>query len=117
MFQEPLLLRGTVAHNAGLGLALRGVGRAERELVLHQLKIAHLADRPERTPAPASPSFPISVDGAIPPEIWLNSLPSEAEELAPQLRGFSYVVVEELVAIVDPRTRKVEIVFRRWGKQ
>lgn len=91
MFQEPLLLRGTVAHNAGLGLALRGVGRAERELVLHQLKIAHLADRPERTPAPASPSFPISVDGAIPPEIWLNSLPSEAEELAPQLRGFSYV--------------------------
>ena len=57
MFQEPLLLRGTVAHNAGLGLALRGVGRAERELVLHQLKIAHLADRPERTPAPASPSF------------------------------------------------------------
>lgn len=87
MFQEPLLLRGTVAHNAGLGLALRGVGRAERELVLHQLKIAHLADRPERTPAPASPSFPISVDGAIPPEIWLNSLPSEAEELAPQLRG------------------------------
>jgi hypothetical protein len=91
VFQEPLLLRGTVAHNAGLGLALRGVGRAERELVLHQLKIAHLADRPERTPAPASPSFPISVDGAIPPEIWLNSLPSEAEELAPQLRGFSYV--------------------------
>jgi hypothetical protein len=37
--------------------------------------------------------------------------------LAPQLRGFSYVVVEELVAIVDPRTRKVEIVFPRWGKQ
>ena len=56
MFQEPLLLRGTVAHNAGLGLALRGVGRAERELVLHQLKITHPADRPERTRAPASPS-------------------------------------------------------------
>jgi tungstate transport system ATP-binding protein len=50
VFQEPLLLRGTVAHNVGLGLALRGVGRAEREArvqpVLHQLKIAHLADRP-----------------------------------------------------------------------
>jgi tungstate transport system ATP-binding protein len=50
VFQEPLLLRGTVAHNVGLGLALRGVGRTEREArvqpVLHQLKIAHLADRP-----------------------------------------------------------------------
>ncbi len=49
VFQEPLLLRGTVAHNVGLGLALRGLSRAEREPrvqpVLQQLKIAHLADR------------------------------------------------------------------------
>ena len=50
VFQEPLLLRGTVFHNAQLGLALRGIDRTEREarvhLVLQQLKIAHLADRP-----------------------------------------------------------------------
>jgi tungstate transport system ATP-binding protein len=49
VFQEPLLLRGTVAHNVGLGLALRGVGRVERIArvppVLKQLKIAHLAER------------------------------------------------------------------------
>ena len=49
VFQEPLLLRGTVSHNVGLGLVLRGVSRAEREArvqpVLQQLKIAHLADR------------------------------------------------------------------------
>ena len=49
VFQEPLLLRGTVAHNVGLGLALRGLGKAEREArirpVLEQLKIAHLSDR------------------------------------------------------------------------
>jgi hypothetical protein len=52
----------------------------------------------------------------VPPDIQLNSLPSEAEDVAPQLRGLRYIVVEELVAIVDPRTRKVEIVFPRWGK-
>jgi tungstate transport system ATP-binding protein len=50
VFQEPLLLRGTVAHNVGLGLALRGVSRGERErrvkAALEQLKIADLADRP-----------------------------------------------------------------------
>jgi tungstate transport system ATP-binding protein len=50
VFQEPLLLRGTVSHNVGLGLALRSVGKAERDArvrpVLEQLKIAHLADRP-----------------------------------------------------------------------
>jgi molybdenum ABC transporter ATP-binding protein len=49
VFQEPLLLRGTVLHNVGLGLALRGVDRAEREVrvrrALEQLRIAHLADR------------------------------------------------------------------------
>jgi hypothetical protein len=68
--------------------------------------------------APLSgPSFAVSVDGVVPTEIQLNSLPSEAADLAPQLRGYSYVVVEELVAIVDPRTRRVEIVFPRWGKQ
>lgn len=49
VFQEPLLLRGTVAHNVGLGLALRGVGCAEREdrvrAALEQLRIGHLAER------------------------------------------------------------------------
>ncbi|MBX9842048.1 MAG: ABC transporter ATP-binding protein [Xanthobacteraceae bacterium] len=48
VFQEPLLLRGTVSYNVALGLALRGVGRAERKArirpVLEQLKIDHLAD-------------------------------------------------------------------------
>jgi tungstate transport system ATP-binding protein len=50
VFQEPLLLRGTVAYNVGLGLALRGVGKVERcalvRPALDQLKIGHLADRP-----------------------------------------------------------------------
>jgi hypothetical protein len=69
-----------------------------------------------RTPPFGGPSFPVAVDGVVPPDIQLYSLPSEAEEVAPQLRGLRYVVVEELVAIVDPRTRKVEIVFPRWGK-
>ena len=70
----------------------------------------------ERTPPLEGGSFPVSIDGVVPSDVQLNSLPSEAEQLAPQLHGFSYVVVEELVAIVDPRTRKVEIVFPRWGK-
>ena len=50
MFQEPLLLRGTVAYNVALGLALRRIGKADRkarvQAVLEQLKIDHLADRP-----------------------------------------------------------------------
>jgi hypothetical protein len=43
-------------------------------------------------------------------------LPAEAQQLAPQLRGFGYIVVEEQIALVDQRTRKVELVFPRWGE-
>lgn len=50
VFQEPLLLRGTVAHNVGLGLKLRGVAPEERERRvrpwLERLGIGHLAARP-----------------------------------------------------------------------
>jgi hypothetical protein len=65
----------------------------------------------------SSGSFSIALDAVVPAEIQVHSLPPEAEQLAPQLRGFGYVVVEEQIALVDQRTRKVEIVFPRWGEQ
>jgi len=50
VFQEPLLLRGSVRHNIELGLKLRGVAaeeRARRALpAMDRLRITHLADRP-----------------------------------------------------------------------
>jgi len=63
----------------------------------------------------SSGSFSIALDAIVPAEIQVDSLPPAAEQLAPQLRGFGYVVVEELIALVDQRTRKIEIVFPRWG--
>lgn len=49
VFQEPLLLAGSVRHNVTLGLRLRGVGRKERarraDAWLARLGIAHLAHR------------------------------------------------------------------------
>ena len=61
-------------------------------------------------------SFAVAVDGIVPADIQVHSLSSDAEQVAPQLRGYGYIVVEELIAIVDPRTRKIEIVFPRWGE-
>lgn len=50
VFQRPLLLDRSVRDNAAVGLALRGVSRADRraraQLELSRLGIAHLADRP-----------------------------------------------------------------------
>lgn len=65
----------------------------------------------------SSGSFSIALEAVVPAKIQVYSLPSEVEQLAPQLRGFGYVVVEEQIALVDQRTRKVEIVFPKWGEQ
>jgi len=62
-------------------------------------------------------SLPSAHDRVVPAEIQLQPLPSEAKELAPQVRGFGYVVVNEEIALVDQRTRKVVLVFQRWRGQ
>ena len=79
-----------------------------------QIKIAQLITN-QSLPL-TSGAFSIQMNGIVPAEIEIHSLPAEAERLAPQLRGFGYVVVEEQIAVVDQATRKVELVFPRWGK-
>ena len=79
-----------------------------------KIKIAQLITK--QTAPLTSGSFSIAVDRIVPAEIELHSLPAEAQRLAPQLRGFGYIVVEEQIALVEERTRKVELVFPRWGK-
>jgi hypothetical protein len=69
----------------------------------------------QTTPLTSS-AFSIQMDAFVPPQIEIHPLPPEAEQLAPKVRGFGYVVVEEQIALVDPRTRKIELVFPRWGK-
>ena len=79
-----------------------------------KIKIAQLVTK--QMPPLTRSSFSIAVDRIVPADIELHSLPAEAQRLAPQLRGFGYIVVEEQIALVDERTRKVEIVFPHWGE-
>lgn len=79
-----------------------------------KIKIAQLITK--QTAPLTGGSFSIAVDGVVPPNIEIYSMPAEAERLAPQLRGFGYIVVEEQIALVDQRMRKVELVFPRWGE-
>jgi hypothetical protein len=62
-------------------------------------------------------NFSLSVDSVVPAEIELRRLPPAAEELAPQFKGHSYIVVEEQIALADPRTRKIVTVIPRWRSQ
>jgi Protein of unknown function (DUF1236) len=80
-----------------------------------QVKIAQLIT--EITPPLTSGTFSIAMNRIVPANIELHPMPPEAQQLAPQLRGFGYVVVEEQIALVDRGTRKVELVFPRWGSR
>ena len=68
-----------------------------------------------QTPPLTNINFSIAINGVVPPGIQLGSFPREAEAIVPQLRELGYIVVEELIAIVEPRSRKIVIVIPRWG--
>jgi hypothetical protein len=71
-----------------------------------------------QTPQPLTNiNFPVALDVVIPSNVSLQRLPAEAEQLAPQLKGDSYVAVEELVAIVDTNSRKIISVMQRMRVQ
>ena len=88
--------------------------RADALSLEQKTKISELITK--QTPPLAASLFSIAVDSVVPSEIEIHPLPTAAEQMAPQLRGFGYVVIEELVALVDPQTRKVEVVFPRWAQ-
>jgi hypothetical protein len=112
-------MRKILAAIAILQLAISGAAaqsqsgtKAETLSLEQKTKISKLIS-PRTAPLPSG-KFSIAVDAVVPADIQIQSLPAEAEQVAPQLRGFGYVVVEEQIALVDQGTRKVEIVFPRW---
>jgi hypothetical protein len=62
-------------------------------------------------------NFSVAPDVVVPPDVTIQRLPAEAEKLAPQLLGYSYLAVEELVAIVDTNSRKISSVMQRMRRQ
>jgi hypothetical protein len=71
-----------------------------------------------QTPQPLTGvNFSVAPDVVVPSNVTLQRLPAEAEKLAPQLQGDSYLAVEELVAIVDTSSRKIVTVMQRMRRQ
>jgi len=81
-----------------------------------QNKISELVTN--RTPQPLSHiNFALQRDAVVQTDVAIHRLPMEAELLAPELKGYSYLAVEELVAIVDTNSRKVVSVMQRMRRQ
>ena len=61
-------------------------------------------------------NFSLAIGGIVPAEIQLRPLP-KASEMPAQLQGLNYIMVEEQIALVDPQTRRIQIVIPRWRGQ
>ena len=97
---------------SGVAAQSQSATKAETLSLEQKTKISQVIS-PRSAPL-ASRNFSVAVDAVVPADIQVHSLPPEAEQVARQVRGFGYVVVEEQIALVDQHTRKVEIVFPRW---
>lgn len=51
--------------------------------------------------------FSIAVGTKVPAPVQLRALPADVVTFVPQYRGYSYVVVEEQIVIVDPGTQEI----------
>jgi len=52
-------------------------------------------------------SFSIAIGTKVPAAVQLRALPSDLATFVPQYRGYSFVVVEEQIVIVDPGTHEI----------
>jgi hypothetical protein len=74
-----------------------------------------IADAITRDAGPSLPGahFSLAIGNAVPADVPLRRVPASVEAVAPQLRGASYIVVEEQIAIADSNTRKILAVVQR----
>jgi hypothetical protein len=62
-------------------------------------------------------AFSVARDVVVPADVQLRPLPAEAEVIGVHLYGYSYLAVEELVAIVETKSRKIIYVMQRMRRQ
>jgi hypothetical protein len=71
----------------------------------------------DQTPQPlTNVAFSVARDVVVPADVQLRPLPAEAM-IGVHLYGYSYLAVEELVAIVETKSRKITYVMQRMRRQ
>jgi hypothetical protein len=56
-------------------------------------------------------NFSVRVGVVIPASVHFHTLPAEIVTIVPEYRGYYYVVVEDEIVIIEPRTRKIVTVI------
>ena len=110
------LASGLMATGADLVLESGSAARANSLSMDQQIKIGEIITN-ERTTPLSNVNFSVSIGGIVPEQVLLRPLPLDVHQLAPQFVGYRFIVVEELIAIVEPHTRKIVEVLPRWRHQ
>ena len=61
-------------------------------------------------------NFSLSVGTVVPRDVRLQPLPAEVVEIVPQYRGYSFVLVQDEIVIVEPSTYKIVTVLPYTGR-
>jgi hypothetical protein len=89
--------------------AMRDVQPEQRAKVVETLK----KDREARTDV----KFSVSVGASVPQSVRFHPLPRDIVELVPQYRGYDYVVANDEIVIIEPKTRKIVTVLNESGRR
>ncbi len=60
--------------------------------------------------------FSITAGAIVPRHVRLRPLPERIVEIVPQYRGYDFMVVQQEIIIIDPRTRRIVTVLGREGR-
>jgi hypothetical protein len=70
----------------------------------------------QRTRAVTNVNFSVSIGTTVPRSVRLHDLPREIVTIYPQFRGYRYVVVQDEIVIVEPRSSRIVEVISHSGR-
>jgi hypothetical protein len=71
--------------------------------------------RSRHSEAETNVNFSVSVGAIVPEHVHYRPLPEDIVSIAPQYRGYDYVMIRDEVVIIEPRTRKIVTVIQEGG--
>jgi hypothetical protein len=79
-----------------------------------QAKISEVLAKEKVEPV-TNVNFSISIGTSVPERVRARRLPDEIVVVVPEYRGYDYIVVEDDIVIIEPRTRKIVVTIPRHG--
>ena len=82
-------------------------GKAANLNAEQKTKIRETVIRSSNAPRVTNVNFSVSVGTVVPASVHFVALPPVLVEIFPEWRGYDYIIVDERIVILEPRTRKI----------